>query len=289
MRVVLDEDSRAAPPARVRPGWVLPGEPIEAPPGALRGHGTCEAGGEVRATVVGRVERVSRLVGVRAWRGRYTGDVGAVVIGTVQELAARRWRLDVGAPQLASLALAAINLPGGVLRRRTDLDALQMREHFCEGDVVACEVQAVHHDGALALHTRSLRYGKLRGGTIVRLDPSLVARAPSAFAEVEELAVIVGANGVVWCGPALPPLPEREELAAEEPGRLAREEAARLALAGGSVGLRRKIAAVAAVARLSARLLRPVSAPRLARLLQRMTALDVAPHQLDAAFLDIAQ
>jgi hypothetical protein len=39
------------------------------------------------------------------------------------------------------ILLSSINLPGGVLRRRTDLDALQMRRYFVEGDLVSSEVQ----------------------------------------------------------------------------------------------------------------------------------------------------
>ena len=38
-----------------------------------------------------------------------------------------------------------------------------MREFFREGDIISAEVQAIfQEDGALSLHTRSLRYGKVR-------------------------------------------------------------------------------------------------------------------------------
>ena len=120
---------------------VLPGDEIECGEGSMRGHGTAASSSlVVRSSVAGRVERVNRLVGVRCWRGRFRGEVGEVALGRVAELAARRWRVDVGSPQLAALALSSINLPGGVLRRRNDLDALNMRQHFVEGDLVVCEV-----------------------------------------------------------------------------------------------------------------------------------------------------
>jgi exosome complex component RRP4 len=299
MQIVLDDGKRVDPPSQTRAGWVLPGDLVDTPAGSMRGHGTWarESEEEVRSTVVGRVERVNKLVGVRSWRQRYVGEVGQVVVGVVAELAVRRWRLDVGAPQLAALALSSINLPGGVLRRRTDLDALQMREHFVEGDVVVCEVQAVHHDGSLALHTRSLRYGKLRGGTVVALEPALVARAASAFAEVgaggpEHVAVIAGANGLIWCGPGLPALPEREEAGATAPSEVEAARAAalateRLAAAGARPTLRRRVAALAGLARRGGELGRPVAAARLARQLERLEARGLDPARLEAAFFDL--
>lgn len=39
-----------------------------------------------------------------------------------------------------------------------------MRQYFVEGELLVAEVQALFQDGGAALHTRSLRYGKLRNG-----------------------------------------------------------------------------------------------------------------------------
>jgi hypothetical protein len=41
-------------------------------------------------------------------------------------------------------------------------DELQMRSFFEEGDLLVAEVQAFFADGAMSLHTRSLKYGKVR-------------------------------------------------------------------------------------------------------------------------------
>lgn len=79
----------------------------------------------------------------------------------------RRWKVDVAAPLLAQLPLSSINLPGGILRRRTSADELQIRTFFSEGDLVVAEVQSVHQDGSASLHTRSLKYGKLRNGVFL--------------------------------------------------------------------------------------------------------------------------
>jgi exosome complex RNA-binding protein Rrp4 len=47
-------------------------------------------------------------------------------------------------------------------RRKLESDELQMRTFFEEGDLLVAEVQAFFSDGAMSLHTRSLKYGKVR-------------------------------------------------------------------------------------------------------------------------------
>lgn len=76
----------------------------------------------------------------------------------------------------ANLNLAAVNLPGGELRRRGTGDELLMRRHLKEGDLILAEVQKVREDGYLNLHTRSLKYGKLGPGVLIIVSPSLIRR-----------------------------------------------------------------------------------------------------------------
>ena len=45
-------------------------------------------------------------------------------------------------------------------------DELNMRAVLAEGDVVSAEVQALFQDEAVALHTRSTKYGKVRPGAL---------------------------------------------------------------------------------------------------------------------------
>lgn len=37
-----------------------------------------------------------------------------------------------------------------------------MRQYLQEGDLISAEVQDIFQDGSLSLHTRSLKYGKVR-------------------------------------------------------------------------------------------------------------------------------
>lgn len=119
------------------------------------------------ATVAGTVQKTNKLLSVHPLRARYTPEIGDLVVGRIVEVQSKRWKVDVAAPLLAQLPLSAINLPGGILRRRTSTDELQIRTFFSEGDLVVAEVQSVHQDGSASLHTRSLKYGKLRNGVFL--------------------------------------------------------------------------------------------------------------------------
>lgn len=117
--------------------------------------------------MAGTVHKTNKLLSVHPLRARYTPEIGDLVVGRIVEVQSRRWKVDVAAPLLAQLPLSAINLPGGILRRRTSADELQIRTFFSEGDLVVAEVQSVHQDGSASLHTRSLKYGKLRNGVFL--------------------------------------------------------------------------------------------------------------------------
>ncbi len=95
--------------------------------------------------------------------------------------------------------LGSINLPGGVLRRKSESDELQMRNLLKEGDLLNAEVQSVFQDGAASLHTRSLKYGKLRNGYFVSVPSSLIVRSKNhSHALPGNVNVILGVNGYIW-------------------------------------------------------------------------------------------
>jgi exosome complex component RRP4 len=114
----------------------------------------------------------------------------------------------VGSAQLAVLHLSAINLPGGILRKRTETDELQIRSFFAEGDLLVAEIQTLHQDGAAALHTRSLKYGKLRNGVFVQVTGTGggggVVRSKRQILTIEtannggKVEVLLGVNGYIW-------------------------------------------------------------------------------------------
>ena len=108
-----------------------------------RGHGTfLKKDGQICAAVNGYVERLNRLVCVQPVKTRYQGNVGDVVVGRILEVSSKRWKVDINAGQDAVLALSAINLPGGLQRRKCEEDELQMRKFYREGDVI-CVIERV--------------------------------------------------------------------------------------------------------------------------------------------------
>ena len=121
------------------------------------------------------------------------------MVGRISEVGPKRWKVDIAGKQDAVLQLASINLPGGILRRRTTDDELQMRTFFTEGDLLVAEVQQLYADGGASLHTRSLKYGKLRNGVFVSIPPMLAVRSKSHMYSIGNgVHCILGTNGYVW-------------------------------------------------------------------------------------------
>lgn len=182
--------------------YVSVGDVIATESGFLRGHGTVVVDGALRSSVCGFVVRVNKLVSVRPVSSRYEGSVGDVVVGRVAGVGDKRWRVDVNSRQHAVLHLSAIHLADGVQRRRTQEDELHMRENFSESDLISAEVQKVGHDGQVSIHTRSLKYGKLRCGQFLRVPSVLVRRQKQHFHSLRcGVDVILGNNGYLWLSP----------------------------------------------------------------------------------------
>lgn len=166
-----------------------------------RGHGTFTVDNTICSSLAGITERVNRLVSVKALKSRYAGNIGDVVIGRILEIGSKRWRVDCNSRQDAALLLSSIHLPGAIQRRRSESDELQMRSFFAECEVVVAEVQTIYHDGALGIHTRSLKYGKLVTGELITVHSSLIQRSRTHFFVFSwNVEVILGLNGFVWVG-----------------------------------------------------------------------------------------
>ncbi|PSR97703.1 hypothetical protein BD289DRAFT_425553 [Coniella lustricola] len=195
---------------------VTPGEVVTDDPQYMRGHGTYTVPTDDTTSIVsslaGLITRTNKLISVRPLRARYTPEVGDLVVGRIVEVQTKRWRVDVGSTQLAGLPLSAINLPGGIQRRRTETDELAIRSFFAEGDLLVAEVQQIYPDGGAVLHTRSLKYGKLRngvflavsgtggGGGVVRSRRQVwtMEVGGAAAASAAKVDVVLGVNGYVW-------------------------------------------------------------------------------------------
>eukprot|EP01130_Rhizamoeba_saxonica_P012602 TRINITY_DN5341_c0_g1_i1.p1 TRINITY_DN5341_c0_g1~~TRINITY_DN5341_c0_g1_i1.p1 ORF type:complete len:287 (-),score=59.64 TRINITY_DN5341_c0_g1_i1:17-877(-) len=181
---------------------LVPGEYICDAADVIPSHGTYVEDAKLYSSVSGVVERVNKLICVKPLKSRYSGDVGDVVVGRITSIAQKRWKVDINARQEAVLLLSSINLPGGLLRRRTVEDQLRMRNYFVEDDIISAEVQQFFQDGAVSLHTRHI-YGKLTKGLFVTVPSTLVKRCASHFYTLEHahVDIILGINGYIWISP----------------------------------------------------------------------------------------
>jgi exosome complex component RRP4 len=211
-----DGDISMSPSKRQRTSIVTPGEIVTSDPQWMRGHGTylLEApatnetdetnDASIIATVAGTVTKVNKLLSVRPLRARYQPEIGDLVVGRIVEVQSKRWKVDISSLQHSALLLSSINLPGGILRKRTSTDELQIRSFFAEGELLVAEVQSLFADGSASLHTRSLRYGKLRNGYFLAVDAAGIGRGRSqvvtlaAAGGAGEVEVVLGVNGYVW-------------------------------------------------------------------------------------------
>eukprot|EP01060_Flectonema_neradi_P008658 TRINITY_DN16182_c0_g1_i1.p1 TRINITY_DN16182_c0_g1~~TRINITY_DN16182_c0_g1_i1.p1 ORF type:complete len:329 (+),score=52.91 TRINITY_DN16182_c0_g1_i1:56-988(+) len=165
----------------------------------LHGKGTFTEDGELLSSLCGEVQMTGRMVQVQAPTGKYTGNTGDCIVGRVTSVMAGKWKVNVNGHIHAVLQLQNVNLPGGHLRRKTSEDERQMRALFRENDILSAEVQKVNKDGSLSLHTRSSRYGKLSGGTLVTVPVALIKRLSSHFHNFEfGIRALIGVNGLIW-------------------------------------------------------------------------------------------
>lgn len=195
--VEMGEDEETG--AMTAEGLVTPGEIVTQESIWMRGHGTYSIDEKTYSSVAGTISRVNKLLSVKPIRGRYQPVVGDHVIGRITEVGNKRWKVDIGASQDAVLLLGSVNLPGGVLRRKSESDELQMRQFLKEGDLLNAEVQGLFADGGASLHTRSLRYGKLRNGYFVSVPSSLIIRLRThQYRLPGNVDLILGINGYIW-------------------------------------------------------------------------------------------
>lgn len=178
---------------------VTPGELVTLDPIWMKGHGTYFLDANTYSSVAGNVSRVNRLLSVIPLRGRYQAETGDHIVGRITEVGNKRWKVDIGCKQDATLMLGSVNLPGGILRRKSESDELQMRTFLKEGDLLNAEVQTIFNNGIASLHTRSLKYGKLRNGFFLKVPSSLIIKSKNHSYDLPgNVSIILGVNGYIW-------------------------------------------------------------------------------------------
>mmetsp|Transcript_34801 Transcript_34801/g.39442 ORF Transcript_34801/g.39442 Transcript_34801/m.39442 type:complete len:290 (-) Transcript_34801:42-911(-) len=178
---------------------VTPGELVSDNQGLISGNGTYCEDQKIYASICGTIEQTNKLLTVTPLKSRYRGETGNVIVGRIISIDNKRWKVDINGCRDGVLQLSAINLPGGIHRKRTTEDELNMRMFFEENDLLSGEIQEVKRDGSIHLHTRSLKYGKLSQGQLLTVHHRLIKPQKHHFVKLDcGVDAILGQNGYIW-------------------------------------------------------------------------------------------
>jgi exosome complex component RRP4 len=151
------------------------------------------------ASVLGKVNTISKLVTVIPSKFPYVPEVGDVIIGRIISVEKKLWRVNLNAQREGILNLTAINLPQGEQRIRNEEDQMSMRIYFKENDLLSGEIQQITQNGNIHIQTRNLKYGKLKNGILVKVNHSLIKKKKHQFIEiVYNIKIILALNGYCW-------------------------------------------------------------------------------------------
>lgn len=179
----------------------LPGELVSTDQSLVKGHGTHTHDTSIISSTLGFLSKINKVVFIEPlFPLTYAGQIGDVVIGRVHSIYNKRWVLAGNAASEMYLNFSAIMFPGIEPRLRLEEDELKMREYFDINDLVCGQVQKIHRNGGMAIHTRNEKFKKLRDGVCVAVPVFIIKRFKSQFMHVNDVEIIVGMNGFVWIG-----------------------------------------------------------------------------------------
>jgi exosome complex component RRP4 len=174
---------------------VIPGEVIFSGSDYLPGENTEKKGEDIISTIFGVAEESSNLVRVIPVSGPYQPRRGNVVIGTVVNLLANGWFIDIDTPENAFLSLSEV--PRYVNRG-------ELNEVLDIGDLVVAKIGNIGGRG-IDLTLRSHGLGRIENGMIMKINsnkvPRVIGKEGSMINLIKEETkcnITVGQNGIIW-------------------------------------------------------------------------------------------
>jgi len=161
------------------------------------GGGVTREGDEIYSTMLGLfyLNDGKKQVRVVPLEGKYLPKAGDTVIGRIHKVLGGKWLVDINSPYLASLD------PKSALHDRID----DLSRVYDVGDLVFAKVDYVDEIYNASLFTKSMPYGKLRGGTLIEIRPTrvprLIGKKGSMIYMIKQETkskILVGQNGLVW-------------------------------------------------------------------------------------------
>ena len=160
------------------------------------GRGTFVENKKIYAEILGVLNENNNFVNVVPLKGRYDPIERDFVIGIVQEPMASSWLVNINA---AYPALLHVNeVPWDVEFGETD-------KYLNHGDCVMAKVLQVDQEKKLQITLNDRNLYKIRGGTMINVEPSKVPRIIgkkgsmiSLLKKYTNCRIFVGQNGRIW-------------------------------------------------------------------------------------------
>jgi len=176
---------------------VIPGEIIATGDEFLPGDWTLKQGNDIISSRYGVVEKQDRLIKIIPISGVYIPRSGNTVIGEIKDLTNAGWVIDIGGPYQAFLPLR--ECPGFV-------EESEMENIYGIGDLILTQVLNVKRTSVdLTMKMRERGFGKIREGSVIRVNPHRVPRVigkegsmVSLIKNASNCMITVGQNGLIW-------------------------------------------------------------------------------------------
>jgi exosome complex component RRP4 len=160
------------------------------------GRGAFTSQGKIIAARLGILNVQGELFNVIPIKGRYDPIPGDFVIGIVEEASQSSWMVNINAPYPALLHVTEVPW---------DIEFGNTEKYLNHGDSIMAKVLSVDESKKLNITLNDRNLYKIKGGTIIDVEPSIVPRIigkkGSMIALIKEYTrcrIFVGQNGRIW-------------------------------------------------------------------------------------------
>ncbi len=160
------------------------------------GQGTFVENGKIYSEILGVLSADSEHINVIPLRGRYDPIQGDFIIGIVTEAMSSSWLVDINAAYPALLHVNEVPW---------DVEFGETEQYLNAGDTVMAKVLQVDQEKKLQITLKDRNLYKVKGGTIMVVEPSKVPRIIgkkasmiSIIKQYTRCRLFVGQNGRIW-------------------------------------------------------------------------------------------
>ncbi|MEE9406034.1 MAG: exosome complex RNA-binding protein Rrp4 [Candidatus Aenigmarchaeota archaeon] len=179
--------------------FVVPGDEIVKSMDYLPGRNCFREGDAICARKIGLVSLSGRVISVIPLNGAYVPKVGDMVIATVEDIPGTRgWVMNINSPYRAFLPLSGVR--DFIDTNRTSLDSV-----YRIGDVLYAKIHSISGIDMIDISMQDPRARKLRGGRIIKINPSkvprMIGKQGSMISMIKDRTasrISIGQNGYLW-------------------------------------------------------------------------------------------